>query len=140
MVVVSELSVRLLALWLLGLLGEKHSLDVGEDTALCDGDTGEELVQLFVVADGQLEMAGDDSRLLVVAGGVACQLEHFGGQVFHDGGQVHGGTCSDALGVVTLAEQTVDTTDWELKSGTGRAGLALSLRLATFSTTRHDEA
>ena len=33
---------------LLGLLGQKNSLDVGEDSALGDGDSSEELVQLFV--------------------------------------------------------------------------------------------
>jgi hypothetical protein len=33
---------------LLGLLGEKHGVDVGENTAGSDGDTAEELVELFV--------------------------------------------------------------------------------------------
>ena len=110
---------RLLVAWLVGLLGEKHSLDVGEYTALSNGDTGEKLVQLFVIADSQLKMTWDDSRLLVIAGSVACQLENLGGQIFHDGGQVHGCTGSDALGVVALAEQTVDTTDGELQSSAG---------------------
>ena len=41
-------------LLLLGLLGEEHSLDVGEDTTLGNGDPGEELVQLLVIADSQL--------------------------------------------------------------------------------------
>ena len=30
----------------LGLLGEKYSLDVGQNTTLGDGDTGQQLVQL----------------------------------------------------------------------------------------------
>ena len=93
-------------------------MDVGEDTTLSDGNSGEKLVQLLVVADGELEMSGDDSRLLVVTGGVSCQLEHLSGQVLHDGGQVHGGTGSDTLGIVSLAEMTVDPADGELKSGT----------------------
>ena len=38
----SELSLD----WLLGLLGQKNGLDVGQNTALCNGDAGEELVKL----------------------------------------------------------------------------------------------
>ena len=59
---------------LLGLLGQKDSLDVGEDTTLGDGDTGQELVQLLVIPDGELEMPGDDPGLLVVAGSITSQL------------------------------------------------------------------
>ena len=45
---------------LLRLLGQKNSLDVRENTTLSDGDTGQQLVQLFVVADGQLEVTRYD--------------------------------------------------------------------------------
>ena len=79
-----------------------------------DGDPGEELVQFLVVTDGELQMSRDDTGLLVVSGGVTGQLEYFGGQVFHDGGQVNRGAGSDALRVIALAEETVDTTDGEL--------------------------
>ncbi|TKR65562.1 hypothetical protein L596_025951 [Steinernema carpocapsae] len=65
-------------------------------------------------------MARVDARLLVVAGGVSGQFEHFGGE---HGGQVHGGAGSDALGVVALAEHAVQATNGELESGAGRAGL-----------------
>ena len=34
---------------LLRLLGEEDGLDVGQDTSLGDGDTGEQFVQLLVV-------------------------------------------------------------------------------------------
>ena len=43
-------------LLLLGLLGEEHSLDVGEDTTLGNGNTGEEFVQFLVNADGELKV------------------------------------------------------------------------------------
>lgn len=43
------------SLLLLGLLGQYNSLDVGEDAALGSGDAREELVQLLVIADGQLQ-------------------------------------------------------------------------------------
>ena len=125
-------------LLLLGLLGQKNSLDVGQDTTLGNGHPGEQLVQLFVVSDGQLQVTGNDTRLLVVTGGVAGQLEHLSGQVLHDGGQVDGCAGTDALGVVALAQMAMDTTDGELKSGTARSGLGLSLGLASLSATSHD--
>ena len=71
---------------LLGLLGEKHGVDVGEDTAGGDGHAAEELVELLVVADGKLDVTGDNALLLVVAGGVASELEDLSGEVFEDGG------------------------------------------------------
>ena len=66
-------------------------VDVGEDTALGDGDVTQKLVQLLVVSDGELQVTRDDTRLLVVAGGVACQLENLGREVLKHGGQVDGG-------------------------------------------------
>ncbi|KIH52976.1 hypothetical protein ANCDUO_16907 [Ancylostoma duodenale] len=41
----------------IGLLGQENSLDVGQDSSLSDGHSGEQLVELLVVADGELEMA-----------------------------------------------------------------------------------
>ena len=141
-----------------GLLGQENGLDVGQDTSLGDGDSAQELVQLLVVADGQLQVAGVDSGLLVVAGSVAGQLEHFSGEVFENSGQVdlksdksqsdqeiekaqETNRCSgsDALSVVALAEHAVQTTDWELESSSrgARLGLATRLGLSTLSTSRH---
>lgn len=119
------------------LLGQKHSLDVGQDTTLGDGHAAEQLVQLLVVADGELQVTRDDSRLLVIAGGVAGQLEHFGGEVLHHRSQVDGRAGSDTFGVVTLAQQTVDSADWKLESSSAGAGLCLSLDLASFTASRH---
>ena len=125
-------------LLLLGLLGEKDGLDVGEDTTLSDGDSGEKFVQLLVITDGELEMSGDDSRLLVVPGGVTGQLEDLSGEVLKDGSQVDGGAGTNSLGVVSLAKESVDTTDGELKPRTAGTALCLSLRLASLSAARHD--
>ena len=124
---------------LLTLLGQENGLDVGQDSSLGDGHPGEQLVQLLVVADGELEMTGDDAGLLVVASSVTGQLEDFSSQVFHDGGQVHGGTGTNTLSIVSLAEETMDTPDRELESSTVGTGLALSLDLASLTTTGHDE-
>ena len=123
---------------LLGLLGQKHGLDVGEDTALGNGDSSKQLVQLLIVADGQLQVTGDDPGLLVVTGSIASQLKNLSGEVLHDGSQVHGGTGTDALSVVALAQETVDPAHGELEASPVGAGLCLSLNLAALATSRHD--
>merc|ERR1711992_72601 len=114
---------------LVRLLGQEHGLDVGEDSALGDGDSGEQLVQLLVVPDGQLEVTGDDPGLLVVTGSVASQLENLSGEVLHDGSQVDGGASTHTLGIVALAEETVDTSHGELEASPFGSGLCLSLDL-----------
>jgi len=94
---------------------------------LRDDDGAEELVELFIVSDGELQVTGHDTRLLVVTGGVTSELEDLSGEVckvradqgglesrtltLKDGGEVDGGTGTDTLGVVTLLQETVDTTD-----------------------------
>ena len=110
-------------LLLLGLLGEEHSLDVGEDTTLGNGDTGEEFVQFLVITDGELEMTGDDPGLLVVTGSIASELKNLSSQVFHDGSEVDWGSSTYTFGIVTLAKKTMDSSNWELKSSTGATGL-----------------
>lgn len=101
------------------LLGQENGLDVWQDTTLGDGDTGQELVQLFVVADGQLQVSWDDSCLLVVTGSVAGQLQNFSGEVLHNSGQVDWGSSTNSLGIVALSEKTVDSANRELKTCTG---------------------
>lgn len=64
-------------------------------------------------------MSGDDSGLLVVSGGVTCQLKNLSGEVLEDGGQVDGGASTDTLSIVSFTEQTMDTSDGELEASTG---------------------
>jgi len=45
------------------LLGQKDGLDVGQDTTLGDRDAVQQLVQLFVVADGQLQVTRNDPEM-----------------------------------------------------------------------------
>ena len=66
-------------------------------------------------------MAGHDAGLLVVAGGVAGELEDLGGEVLEDGGEVHRGTGTDAGGVLALLEVARDAADGELESRLGGA-------------------
>jgi len=67
-------------------------VDVWKDTTLGDGDVTKELVQLLIVADGELKVTRDDTGLLVVTSGVASQLEDFGSQVLKNGSEVDGST------------------------------------------------
>mgnify|MGYP007048354604 FL=1 len=124
-------------LGLLGLLGEKYSLDVRQNSTLCDGHTGEKFVELLVVADGELKMTGNDPCLLVVAGSVSCELENLSCKVFHYSGEVDWGTGSNALTIVSFAEKTMDTSYWELKSSPAGSGLGLALCLTAFTSSRH---
>ena len=111
----ADLSFRLL----LSLLGQKNSLNVRKDTSLSDGDTGEKLVQLFVITDGQLKVTRDDSCLLVVTSSVARQLEDLSAQILEHSRQVNWSTCTNTLGIVAFAKKTVNTTDRELKPCSG---------------------
>uniref|UniRef100_A0AAA9RXV7 Histone H2A n=1 Tax=Bos taurus TaxID=9913 RepID=A0AAA9RXV7_BOVIN len=118
---------------------QQHRLDVGQDTTLGDGDFTQQLVELLVVADGQLQVTRDDARLLVVPGRVARQLQDLGRQVLQHRRQVHRGPGPDPLGVVTLAEKAVHSTHGELESCPRRASLGLGASLAAlFATSRHD--
>ena len=121
----------------LGFLGQKNSLDVGQDTSLSDGHTRQQFVQFLVITDSQLQMTWDDSCFLVVTSSVTGQFQNFSGQILENSSQIHGGTSAHTFGVVALSQQTVNTTDWELKPSTARARLALSLDFSSLSTSRH---
>ena len=123
----------------LALLAEEHRVDVGEDTARGDGHAREELGELLVVADGQLDVAGHDAGLLVVAGGVSGELEDLGGQVLEDGGEVDGGAGADARGELALLQVAGDTANRELEAGLGRLGDGLLARGLALAAARHCE-
>ena len=91
-------------------------MDVGEDTAGCDGDAAHELVELLVVADGELDVPWDDARLLVVASSIACELEDLSGEVLENRREVNRCTCSNAGGDLHLLNVSCNTADRELKS------------------------
>ena len=91
-------------------------MDVGEDTTGSDGGAAEKSVELLIVADGELDVTGHNSSLLVVLGGVASELEDLSCEVLKDGGEVHWGTGTDALSVSALLHEAGNSSDWELKS------------------------
>lgn len=105
---------------------QRTLVNVGQDTTLGDCDVTKQLVQFLIVADGELEMTGDDTSLLVVTSGVASKFQDFGSEVLENGSEVHRGTSTDTLSVVTLSQETVDTTDRERKTGLGASTVARS--------------
>lgn len=94
-------------------------VNVGEDTTLGDGDVAQELVQFLIVADGKLKVTGNDTGLLVVTSGVTSQLQNFSSQVLQNCSEVDGSTGTNTLGVVALAQQTVDTANREGQASLG---------------------
>ena len=85
-------------------------------------------------------MTRNDTLLLVITGGVSGQLKDLSGEVFKYSSKVDcilrvsvtedGESClrtrctsTNTLGIVTLLQETVDTTNWELKAGFGRTRL-----------------
>ncbi|KAH3662028.1 hypothetical protein OGAPHI_006209 [Ogataea philodendri] len=81
----------------------------------------EQLVQFLIVSDGQLQVSWDNSALLVVSSSVTGQFQNFGSQVFQNSSQVDWGTGTNSLSVVTVSEQSVDSSDWEGQSSLGRS-------------------
>ena len=125
----------------LRLLREKGRVDVGQDAAASDGDRAQELVQLLVVADGELDVAGHDARLLVVARGVARELEDLGAEVLEDGAYVHARGHGRARRPAAQVAREARARELESRLGRRRrAGRALGLTFAaaTFSFARHD--
>ena len=115
--------------------GEESNVDVGENTTAGDGGAAEKTVELLIVADGELDVAGHNPGLLVVLGGVAGELEDLSGEVLKDGGEVHGGTGTDALSVAALLHETGNSANGELESSLGcaRNGASSLLSFASSS-------
>ena len=97
-------------------------MNVGQNAAIGDRYISEQLVQLFVVLDGQGNVTRHDTGLFIVSCGVAGQFQDFGAQVFQHGRQVDWGTGTHSRCVLALAKVTADTTNRELQTGLGRGG------------------
>ena len=96
--------------------GDEEDVDVGENTTGGDGGAAEKSVEFLVVSDGQLDVAGNDSGLLVVLGGVSSKFEDLSGEVLKNGSEVHWGTSANSLGVAASLQEAGNTTNWELKT------------------------
>lgn len=91
-------------------------MNVWKDTTLSDGDVTQELIQFFVIADGELKMTGDNASFLVVTRSISSQFENFSGKILENSSKVDRGAGTNALGIVSLSKQSVHTTNWESKT------------------------
>ena len=107
---------QLLLLYFLVLFGQQHRLNVGQHTTSRNCDTTKELVQLFVVANGKLEMARYDPCFLIVTSSVSSQFQNLSRQVFQNSSQIDWCTGSNSVSIVAFPEKTVNSTDGKLKS------------------------
>eukprot|EP00656_Telonema_subtile_P049380 TRINITY_DN6126_c0_g1_i4.p1 TRINITY_DN6126_c0_g1~~TRINITY_DN6126_c0_g1_i4.p1 ORF type:complete len:189 (+),score=7.94 TRINITY_DN6126_c0_g1_i4:325-891(+) len=125
-------------------LVDEGLVDVGDHTTTGNGGL-DEGIELLVSTNGELKMAWCDALHLEVLGGISGQLEHLGGEVLKDGGAVHGSGGSNATVLVdAVLEESVDPSDWELKSSLCRPGdclawlLLLSFLLVSLNHIRND--
>lgn len=81
-------------------------------------------IQLFITANGQLQVTWRNTLHLEILAGIARQLQDFGCQVLQNGRRIDGSSGSDALGMLDrLLQETVDTTHWKLKTSLARSRL-----------------
>lgn len=95
---------------------------------------------LLIVTDGELQVTGHDTLFLVIASCISCKLKNLGCQVLENGRKVdctrheHNAliyrwrprtrcTRTNTLCVVALLQETVNTTNGELKTSLRRARL-----------------
>ena len=98
------------------LLGEEEFVEIRRDTTSRDSDLTDELVQLFIVFNGELDVTGNDTGLLVFASAIAGQLEQLGDEVLDDCRSEDGCANTEAGGVTSLAQKFRDTRDGECKT------------------------
>lgn len=53
------------------LLGQEEVVDIGHHTSISYRHVSKELAQFLIISDSELDVPGDDSRLLVVSGSIA---------------------------------------------------------------------
>ena len=99
-----------------GLLGEKNSVDVGQNSSRGNGNSSKKLVQLLVVLNGKSDVPGNNTGLFVVTSGVSGKLEDLSTEVLKNSGEVYRGSSSDTRSVLSLTKESSDTSHRELKS------------------------
>ena len=97
-------------------------MDVREDTTGGDGNILHELGELLIVSDGELDVSWDNSALLGVLSGVTSELENLSSEVLKDGSKVDGSASTNSGGRSVLLEESSDSSNGELETGSGGLG------------------
>ena len=103
----------------LARLGEEDGMNTGEYSTRREGRGAQDLVQLLVVADGQLQMARCDRLLLVLFRGIPSEFDDLTGEILEDGSHEDTCTPTNLGGVATLPEHAVAAAHWEDQIGPG---------------------
>ena len=106
-----------------GRFVDEGLVDVGNDTSSGNGglDKG---IQFFVTTNGELKMSWCNTLHLQILTGVSSQFQNLGGEVLEDGRSVNSCGGTDTVSVVNrVLQETVHTTNGELKSSLGRSRL-----------------
>ena len=94
---------------------------MGDDSTTSDGGL-DKTVKFFVTTDGELQVTWRNTFDFEILGGITSKFENFSSEVFHDGSGVDGcgGTDASSFGLSEFQE-TMNSSDWELKSSTATA-------------------
>ena len=101
----------------------KSGVNVWNNTSRSDDSFAHALVELFIVLDGQLNVAWGDAVLLVVLGGISGELEKLSCQVFKNGCHVDWRSCTDTLSEATSLQVSTNATDREGQASLGGTSL-----------------
>ena len=109
---------------------------MGDHTTSSNGGL-DKSVQFFVTTNGKLQMTRSDTLHFQILAGVTSKFEYLSREVFEDGGCVNSCGSSNTVTLVNrFFEETVNTTNWELKTsfaGTRLRRLLGSGCLASFT-------
>lgn len=94
-------------------------MNIRQYTSIGNSNTTKKLVKFFVVSYRKLDVARDNSCLLIITSGITGEFENFSGEVLHYCGKINGRSSSNPVSISTFAKKTMDTANWELKSGLG---------------------
>lgn len=125
---------------ILGLLSsfstlvDERLVNVWDDTTTSNGSL-DQGIQFFITPNSQLQVTWCDTFDLKILAGISGQFKNFGCQIFQDGGGVNGSGSTDTMSLMDrILQETVNTTDWKLKSSLGTSRLWCLLACWGFST------
>ena len=93
--------------------------DVGKNTSFSNGSVVKKFVEFLVVSDGQKNVSGNNSGLLVVLGGISGKFEDLSSEVLKNSSQIDWGSSSNSFGVVSMSQESSNSSDGELESRSG---------------------
>ena len=94
-------------------------MDVGDNTTTSNGSL-DQSIQFFVSPDSQLQVTRCDTLDLQIFAGVSSQFQDLSSEVLQDGRCVDSGGGTNTVSLVDrVLQETMDTTNGELKTGLG---------------------